>query len=76
MTDQAIEPCGRAPALLAHSRENFIGRIVGETPVERDATTVATTASGIAAGADLIRVHNVAMNQRAALVADASMRDR
>jgi dihydropteroate synthase len=63
-----------APRLLAHSRKNFIGRIVGGTPVDRDPATLATTAIGIAAGADMIRVHNVPMNKQAAMMADALVR--
>lgn len=65
-----------APTLLAHSRKNFIGRVVGGTPVERDAATVATTAFGVTAGADMIRVHDVRANKQAALIADALVRGR
>jgi dihydropteroate synthase len=36
--------------------------------------TVATTALGVAAGADIVRVHDVRENVRAARVADAILR--
>ncbi|TXS05032.1 dihydropteroate synthase, partial [Streptomyces sp. adm13(2018)] len=59
-----------APALLSHSRKNFIGEVVGGTPAERDGATVALTGLGIAAGVDMLRIHNVALNKQAALMCD------
>jgi dihydropteroate synthase len=64
----------KTPWLLAHSRKNFIGEVVGGTPAERDGATLALTALGISAGADMIRVHNVALNKQAAAMADAVTR--
>ncbi|MBK9713906.1 MAG: dihydropteroate synthase [Kouleothrix sp.] len=62
------------PLLLGASRKSFIGLPLGLPPHERDEGTAATTALAIAAGADIVRVHNVQMNVRAARVADAILR--
>ena len=43
-------------------------------PDERLEGTLATTALGIAAGADIVRVHDVKANARAARMADAIVR--
>ncbi|MFJ9517203.1 dihydropteroate synthase [Kitasatospora sp. NPDC101801] len=65
-----------APALLSHSRKNFIGEVVGGTPAERDGATVALTGLGIAAGIDMLRIHNVALNKQASLMCDRLLRPR
>jgi dihydropteroate synthase len=63
------------PILLGTSRKSTIGRVLGGVPpAERVEGTIATTAIGIAAGVDLVRVHDVAPNARAARVADAVFR--
>jgi dihydropteroate synthase len=63
------------PVLLGTSRKSTIGRVLGGLPVEeRLEGTLATTALGIAAGVDMVRVHDVRANVRAALVADAICR--
>ena len=63
------------PVLLGTSRKSTIGRLLGGLPTEeRLEGTLATTALGIAAGVDVIRVHDVRANVRAALVADAICR--
>jgi dihydropteroate synthase len=59
------------PLLLGASRKSFIGLPLGLPPQERDEGTAATTALAVAAGFDIVRVHNVRMNVRAARVADA-----
>ncbi len=64
------------PILLGTSRKSTIGRILDLPPEERLEGTLATTALGIAAGVDLVRVHDVAANVRAARVADAIVRGR
>jgi dihydropteroate synthase len=69
----ALRGLGR-PILLGTSRKSTIGRILDLPPEERLEGTLATTALGIAAGADIIRVHDVEANRRAALVADAIVR--
>jgi dihydropteroate synthase len=62
------------PLLIGASRKSFIGLPLGLPPQERDEGTAATTALAIAAGADIVRVHNVRMNIRAARIADAIVR--
>jgi dihydropteroate synthase len=63
------------PILLGTSRKSTIGRILGGVPPEeRLEGTLATTALGIAAGADIVRVHDVRANCLAARVADAVVR--
>jgi dihydropteroate synthase len=63
------------PVLLGTSRKSTLGRVLGGAPVEdRLEATLATTALGIAGGVDVIRVHDVAANVRAARMADAVVR--
>jgi dihydropteroate synthase len=62
------------PILLGTSRKSTIGRILDLPADERVEGTVATTVLGIAAGVDLVRVHDVRENVRAARVADAIIR--
>lgn len=64
------------PILLGTSRKSFIGKILDVVPKERMAGTVATTVMGILQGADIIRVHDVKENFRAAKVTDAIVRGR
>jgi dihydropteroate synthase len=62
------------PLLLGASRKSFIGLPLNLPPTERDEGTAATTALAIAAGFDIVRVHNVRMNVRAGRIADAIVR--
>ncbi|GIV97891.1 MAG: dihydropteroate synthase [Herpetosiphonaceae bacterium] len=62
------------PILLGASRKSFIGLALGLPPEERASGTAATTALGIAAGADIIRVHDVALNVQVARMVDAIVR--
>lgn len=64
------------PILLGTSRKSTIGRILDLPPEERLEGTLATTALGIASGVDIVRVHDVRANVRAARVADAIIRGR
>lgn len=64
----------RLPLLVGASRKSFIGLPLNLPPQERDEGTAATTALAIQAGADIVRVHNVRMNVRAARIADAIVR--
>ena len=48
------------PLLLAVSRKDFIGALTGRSPRERDAGTLAAIAHGVDAGAQILRVHDVA----------------
>lgn len=62
------------PILLGTSRKSTLGRILDLPPDERLEATLATTALGIAGGADLVRVHDVEANVRAARMGDAIVR--
>jgi dihydropteroate synthase len=71
----ALMSLGR-PILLGTSRKSTIGRILDLPAEERLEGTLATTALGIARGAEIVRVHDVRANVRAARVADAIVRGR
>src|SRR5204862_2358609 len=55
----ALMELGR-PILLAVSRKDFVGALTGRRPADRAAGTLAALAFGVDAGADLLRVHDVA----------------
>ncbi|MDQ2935260.1 MAG: dihydropteroate synthase [Chloroflexota bacterium] len=66
---------GRLPVLVGTSRKRFIGEILGGAPShERVEGTAATVALAIAAGADVVRVHDVAAMMKTIRVADAIVR--
>ena len=70
---RALAVLGQA-VLLGTSRKSTIGKVL-ELPVdERLEGTLATTALGIAAGVDIVRVHDVAANVRTARMSDAIIR--
>ncbi len=61
------------PVLVGASRKSFLGEILG--PIEdRDPASTAAHVLAIAAGASIIRSHNVVMALRTARVADAIVR--
>ena len=62
------------PVLLGTSRKSTIGKVLDAPPDERLEGTLATTALGIAAGVDIVRVHDVAANARTARMSDAIIR--
>ena len=62
------------PILLGTSRKSTLGRILDLPADQRLEATLATTALGIAAGVDMVRVHDVQPNVRAARTADAIIR--
>ena len=63
------------PILLGTSRKSTLGKVLGGAPPEdRLEATLATTALGIRAGVDIVRVHDVRENVRAARIADAIVR--
>ncbi|NTW71206.1 MAG: dihydropteroate synthase, partial [Eubacteriaceae bacterium] len=62
------------PVLLGTSRKSMIGKILDLPPKERTDGTVATTVMGILQGMDIVRVHDVKENSRAAKVTDAIVR--
>ena len=69
----ALRVLGR-PILLGTSRKSTLGRVLDLPVEERLEATLATTALGVAAGADLVRVHDVRANVRAARISDAIIR--
>jgi dihydropteroate synthase len=62
------------PILLGTSRKSTLGRVLDLPVEERLEATLATTALGIAGGADVLRVHDVRANVRAARISDAIVR--
>lgn len=48
-----------APILIGHSRKGFIGKVLGDKTADRTAGTLGVSLAVAAAGADVIRVHNV-----------------
>ena len=62
------------PVLLGVSRKSFIGYTLDLPPEERLEGTAAAVAIGIAHGADIVRVHDVAFMVRVARMADAIVR--
>jgi dihydropteroate synthase len=68
-----VRALGR-PILLGTSRKSTLGKVLDLPPSERLEATLVTTALGIAAGVDIVRVHDVAANMRAARMADAIVR--
>ncbi|RKU20210.1 dihydropteroate synthase [Candidatus Poribacteria bacterium] len=62
------------PLLIGTSRKSFIGTVLGLPVNERVEGTAATVCWAIAHGADIVRVHDVKANVRAALMTDALYR--
>lgn len=62
------------PLLLGTSRKSMIGKTLDLPTEERLEGTAATVAYGIAAGADIIRVHDVMQMKRVAVMTDAITR--
>ena len=71
----ALRRLGR-PIVLGTSRKSTLGKVLDLPPEDRVEATLATTALGIAAGIDIVRVHDVRANVRAARIADAIVRGR
>jgi dihydropteroate synthase len=69
----ALRVLGR-PILLGTSRKSTLGRVLDLPPEDRLEATLATTALGIAAGADIVRVHDVRANLRVARMTDTIVR--
>jgi dihydropteroate synthase len=68
-----LELLGR-PVLLGTSRKSTLGRVLDLPADERLEATLATTALGVAGGADIVRVHDVRANVRVARMSDAIVR--
>lgn len=65
------------PVLVGTSRKGFLGKLTGiEDPSQRDQATAATTALAVAAGAAMIRVHDVESSRQAAAISFAVSRVR
>jgi dihydropteroate synthase len=62
------------PILLGTSLKSTLGKVLDLPPEERLEATLATTALAVAAGVDVIRVHDVRANVRAARMSDAVIR--
>jgi len=62
------------PIVLGTSRKSTLGKVLDLPADQRVEATLATTALGIAAGVDIVRVHDVRENVRAARIADAVTR--
>ena len=61
------------PLMAGTSRKRFIGTVTGREAPERGAGTAATSVILRLKGADLFRVHDVAINVDALAVADAML---
>jgi dihydropteroate synthase len=64
------------PILLGTSRKSFIGHVLDLPPDQRLEGTAATVAIGIANGADIVRVHDVAQMVRVVRMSDAIVRGK
>ncbi len=62
------------PVLLGTSRKSTIGKVLDLPADQRLEGTLATTALGVAAGVDIVRVHDVQANVRVTRMADAIVR--
>ena len=62
------------PVVLGTSRKSTLGRVLDLPVEERVEATLATTALAVAGGVDVVRVHDVRENVRAARMADAVVR--
>ena len=69
-TGQLREDLG-CPVLVGPSRKSFIGAVTGQPPKERLMGTAAAVAAVVMAGADAVRIHDVAQLRPAVQVADA-----
>jgi len=62
------------PLLLGASRKSVIGHVLNLPPAERLEGSLATTVAAVAAGFDVVRVHDVQAHVRTARTADAIYR--
>jgi dihydropteroate synthase len=62
------------PIVLGTSRKSTLGKVLDLPADQRLEATLATTALGIVAGVDIVRVHDVLANVRAARMTDAIVR--
>ena len=64
------------PVMLGTSRKSTLGKVLDLPADQRLEATLATTALAVAAGVDLVRVHDVRENVRVARTSDAVLRGR
>lgn len=64
------------PVLLGASRKSVIGRTLNLPVDERLEPTIAISTIGVAAGVDILRVHDVKENKKAVLMADEILRKK
>lgn len=64
------------PLLLGVSRKSFIGKLTGQDASHRAFGTAAAVSLGVAAGADIVRVHDAVEMRSVIQVADAIVRQR
>jgi len=69
--DLDLLQCLDRPILLGASRKRFMGSILDRPEQEREIGTAVVNSFGVAAGAHIIRVHDVATNKQVALLGDA-----
>ena len=62
------------PILLGTSRKSFIGKVLGLPVEDRLDGTLATSVFGVTKGVDVLRVHDVRQNKRAAIMTDRMVR--
>ena len=62
------------PLLLGASRKSVIGKTLNLPVEQRLEGTLATTVAGVAGGVDVVRVHDIGPNLKAARMADAIYR--
>lgn len=78
MSDTLTRPCcslANFPTLVGVSRKKFLGHITGrQDPKERVYATAAACTAAIAAGADVLRVHDVEQIRDVAVTSDAIYR--
>jgi len=63
------------PVLLGASRKSTLGKVLDLPADQRVEATIATTVLAVAAGLDMVRVHDIRPNARAARLADAVVRE-
>jgi dihydropteroate synthase len=66
------------PVMVGASRKSFLARLTGDEgpPIERVPASLAAAALAVFAGAQLLRVHDVAATVRVARVAEAARQAR
>lgn len=62
------------PTLLGTSRKSFLGKLTGKSVDQRTSASLATVALAVAAGIDIVRVHDVAPSRDVVDVSDAIIR--